>query len=575
MKKAIESPIFFVLLAAIFFLPFLGGVHLFDWDEINFAEIAREMTVLNNYLEVYINYEVFTEKPPLFMWLQAISMNVFGVGDYAARFPNAVFGILVLPLLYTLGKKMHSKKFGVYWALAWFGSILPHLYFKSGIIDPVFNFFIFLAIYFLIRYQWDRNGYNARSRTKHVWLFLTLAGVSTGLAMLTKGPVAFLIISLTLGVYWIWQRFKWFISVPHFIYFTTISLLVVLVWVGLNYVEHGPKFILEFTIRQWTMLTTPDAGHGGFLGYHFVVLLVGCFPASIFAIQAMLKKDHSASTSQLDFRRWMLILFWVVLILFSIVTTKIVHYSSMAYYPLTYLAAVSLMNIDKGKWKFTIFMKVGLWIIGGIAALITIALPFIGMNIQKLKFLFEQDAFALQNIEAKINWTGFESLAGIFLLAILLFSLLSKRSDYALRFRTLFLGMGVWVMLTLIFDIGKIEAISQRAAVEFWEKHAGEDCYVTTFGYKSYAHLYYARVSPQIANEQNHVNGNTAWLLLGKVDKPVYISCKVTSYEQFESEIKDAQFLYSKNGFYFYKRVPKKKSSNESLEDFLTEESLI
>lgn len=558
MKKAIESPIFFVLLAAIFFLPFLGGVHLFDWDEINFAEIAREMTVLNNYLEVYINYEVFTEKPPLFMWLQAISMNVFGVGDYAARFPNAVFGILVLPLLYTLGKKMHSKKFGVYWALAWFGSILPHLYFKSGIIDPVFNFFIFLAIYFLIRYQWDRNGYNARSGTKHVWLFLTLAGVSTGLAMLTKGPVAFLIISLTLGVYWIWQRFKWFISVPHFIYFTTISLLVVLVWVGLNYVEHGPKFILEFTIRQWTMLTTPDAGHGGFLGYHFVVLLVGCFPASIFAIQAMLKKDHSASTSQLDFRRWMLILFWVVLILFSIVTTKIVHYSSMAYYPLTYLAAVSLMNIDKGKWKFTIFMKVGLWIIGGIAALITIALPFIGMNIQKLKFLFEQDAFALQNIEAKINWTGFESLAGIFLLAILLFSLLSKRSDYALRFRTLFLGMGVWVMLTLIFDIGKIEAISQRAAVEFWEKHAGEDCYVTTFGYKSYAHLYYARVSPQIANEQNHVNGNIAWLLLGKVDKPVYISCKVTSHEQFESEIKDAQFLYSKNGFYFYKRVPKK-----------------
>ena len=45
------------LVAALFFLPFLGGVHLFDWDEINFAEAAREMLALKDYLRVYINYE--------------------------------------------------------------------------------------------------------------------------------------------------------------------------------------------------------------------------------------------------------------------------------------------------------------------------------------------------------------------------------------------------------------------------------------------------------------------------------------------------------------------------------------
>jgi len=31
-----------------FFVPFLGAVHLFDWDEINFAESAREMLVTGN-----------------------------------------------------------------------------------------------------------------------------------------------------------------------------------------------------------------------------------------------------------------------------------------------------------------------------------------------------------------------------------------------------------------------------------------------------------------------------------------------------------------------------------------------
>ena len=108
--------IFFAALAAVFFLPFLGGVHLFDWDEINFAEIAREMIVLENYLEPHINFESFTEKPPLFMWLQAFFMNVFGVGEYASRLPNAIMGIIVLPVIYNIGKTVYDNKFGYFWA---------------------------------------------------------------------------------------------------------------------------------------------------------------------------------------------------------------------------------------------------------------------------------------------------------------------------------------------------------------------------------------------------------------------------------------------------------------------------
>ena len=41
-------------LAIILFLPGLGLIHLFDWDEINFAEAAREMIVTKNYLTVQI-----------------------------------------------------------------------------------------------------------------------------------------------------------------------------------------------------------------------------------------------------------------------------------------------------------------------------------------------------------------------------------------------------------------------------------------------------------------------------------------------------------------------------------------
>src|SRR3954464_11134030 len=81
------------LFAALLFLPFLGQVHLFDWDEINFAECAREMIVTKDYLRMQIDYMPFYEKPPLFIWLQVLCMTIFGVGAYAARLPDALTGI--------------------------------------------------------------------------------------------------------------------------------------------------------------------------------------------------------------------------------------------------------------------------------------------------------------------------------------------------------------------------------------------------------------------------------------------------------------------------------------------------
>ena len=56
-------------------------------------------------------------------------------------------------------------------------------------------------------------------------------------------------------------------------------------------------------------------------------------------------KDKSNTNIQANFHTIMVILFLVVLILFSIVKTKIVHYSSMCYFPLTFLATYSIIQI--------------------------------------------------------------------------------------------------------------------------------------------------------------------------------------------------------------------------------------
>ena len=51
-KNIITAWVVAILAGLLLFIPFLGGVHLFDWDEINFAESAREMIATGDYLTV-------------------------------------------------------------------------------------------------------------------------------------------------------------------------------------------------------------------------------------------------------------------------------------------------------------------------------------------------------------------------------------------------------------------------------------------------------------------------------------------------------------------------------------------
>src|ERR1700743_2774477 len=98
------------VLAALLFIPFLGRVHLFDWDEINFAEISREMIKLHDYTRVYVDFKPFWEKPPMFFWMQSTVMKVFGVNEFSARLPNAICGIFTLIAVYVVGSRIYDRK---------------------------------------------------------------------------------------------------------------------------------------------------------------------------------------------------------------------------------------------------------------------------------------------------------------------------------------------------------------------------------------------------------------------------------------------------------------------------------
>lgn len=556
------------LAAALLFIPFLGDCNLFDWDEVNFAECAREMLVTGNYAQVQIAYKPFWEKPPLFIWMQAASMKVFGVDAFAARFPNALCGILSLVLWYGIGKREQSKKTGVFWALMLASAILPHVYFKSGIIDPWFNLFILLSLYFVYLFLSGQN--------KKPYLQALMAGLLLGLAVLTKGPAALLISGLTVLVYLFWTKgLRHLFSVSVLVYVST-ALLVSSSWFAAMWLSGHEEIVLEFIQYQLRLFETPDSGHGGPWYYHPLVLLIGMFPVS-FLFLLLYRKSAEGRHGKDLWRKMLLSLFWVVLILFSVVETKIIHYSSLCYVPMAYVAASGISE-HLGTLRFPKWTRV---FYGLLAILLSATFILISFTEELKGAILSshiiQDPFAEDCLRANVPWTGFEVCSGLLFGAGSLYlcvGLIRKRQSWFTAGLILCL---LCIQLFIVLMVPRIEAYTQRASIDFYRDRAGEECYLETRGFKSYAYLFYSRREPSYYKNPaqqdfvalqlkelekqgfnpltNYSLANLIWLEQGEIDRPAYMVVKSTEEEKVETNKKIVK-LYSKNGYSFYLRRP-------------------
>ena len=544
--------IFIAIFAALFFIPFLGRVHLFDWDEVNFAECSREMIKMDDYSRVYINFKPFWEKPPMFFWMQSTAMKIFGVTEFAARFPNAICGIITLMVIFICGSKIYDRKFGVLWALAFGGSLFPNMYFKSGIIDPWFNLFTFLSLFNFILYHWARNGFDKDGLKKNPLYYVVWSGIFMGLAVLTKGQVSLMVFLLSLGVYFIYNRFRFYFNWWHAISFLIIAALVTSAWYGYETIKNGAWFIIEFLKYQYRLFTTHDAGQKGFWGYHYVVLLIGCFPASLLAIPSFFRTTYTGRFDK-DLKKWMQILFWVVTILFTIVQSRIIHYSSLAWFPLTFLAAYSLYKWDLKQLSYKKYVSVFIAITGGIISLFLLAVPYLAMNLKKLA-TYVNDKFAKEMMQADVHWSGLEGIVGLLMILSIIIGIRSlQKNNFRKAAWVLFGGTAIVIFLASAIIVPKVERYSQGAAIDFFIQRRGEDCYVNTLGYYSYAQLFYVQKEKPV----NPLSYDEQWLLTGNIDKPAYFVSKVDridNYKQY-TELKE---LYRKNGFIFLKREVKR-----------------
>lgn len=588
---SIEKPWVVALLALIFFVPFLGNVHLFDWDEINFAESAREMLATAHYLRVQIDYQPFWEKPPLFIWIQTLSMKVFGVNEFAARFPNAVVGIMTLLTFYFVGKRLIDARFGFLWALAYLGSVTPHLYFKSGIIDPLFNYFMFLSVLFLLPALKKESQPNA---LRFFW-----AGIFAGLAVWTKGPVGVGVPTLTLAAFWLIRYYQHRpsdgskpsdpllgFSLKNILIYGLTAGTLTAGWMLAIIWESGWATFIAFLEYLYRLGATSEADHGQPFYYHFIVVLIGCFPISVLGLpyvgrifnpllrrfgnrkngitnpEQLQTPDRSGGRSPLltaHYVTGMLCLFWVVMIVFSIVKTKIVHYSSMTYFPLSFLAALWVYCWLKGEIAWPRWMTVLLLIIGGILSLVLTAVPLIGMYSAAVTPYID-DVFVVANLQAPVEWAGHEWLFGVSYFAAIVGAVIVWKKRKVLAVRTLFFATAILLFVYGAVVVPKIEGYTQRTVIDFYTSKRGQDVYVWPIGFKSYAQFFYFKKPTGVRLEAS----NEDWLLNGPVDKPTFLISRIDRAEQFRNH-PNLELIKEENGFVFFRRKPDYEKISESL----------
>src|ERR1700691_4200920 len=86
----------------------LGVIGLVGPDEPRYAWIARAMAETGDWVTPRLYGRPWFEKAPLYYWGAALSFNLFGVSDVAARLPSAISALLPTLALAWLALRVYA-----------------------------------------------------------------------------------------------------------------------------------------------------------------------------------------------------------------------------------------------------------------------------------------------------------------------------------------------------------------------------------------------------------------------------------------------------------------------------------
>jgi 4-amino-4-deoxy-L-arabinose transferase-like glycosyltransferase len=350
---------------------------LIDRDEPRFAEASREMIERGNYIVPYCNNQLRLDKPPLTYWAQVTSYRIFGESDFGARFPSAIAAAATALVILGWGRRIGGEKLGWWAAIIFTLSLQTFVHAKAAVADMWLVLFVTLA-------HWS--GYELIVDSKRaaalpavapyhqtlVWWFTFY--LSLALGFLAKGPIAWTPL-LTVGLVIIykrdWQllrRFKFAVGVA-------LMLVVIALWgVPALIQTRGEFFTVGIGRHVVSRSFTTLEGHGAsslgmyvlLLPFYFVTVFISFFPWSLelpWLIRKLWRREEAGvgdagySGSLIDI--YLLTGIGIIFVIFTLVSTKLPHYTLPAF-PLLALLLARHWQPAVGETRRSSFIKIAI-----------------------------------------------------------------------------------------------------------------------------------------------------------------------------------------------------------------------
>lgn len=317
-----------VLLAVIAFAG-LAQRPLFNTDEGRYAEIPREMLAGGDWVVPHLNGLAYIEKPPLQYWATALSLKVFGVNAFGARFYTALLGLATVGLVWYLARGLWGEAAAWRAAAVLAGMPLFAVLDQLLTLDMSLTFFMTLSLVAFIQAQ--RPGLAGGAAPvalvrpgERGWMLIAWAAAAAG--VLTKGLVAALIPAAVWALYCLigrdltaWRRLHLATGLPLF-------LAIVLPWHGLV-ARRLPDFLDFFFVHEhFARYLTPAADRAEAWWFFAAVLFAGTLPWTGPVLQVFAGGWRANAPPGLDVPRFLWLWVVFVVVFFSASDSKLVPY---------------------------------------------------------------------------------------------------------------------------------------------------------------------------------------------------------------------------------------------------------
>lgn len=317
------APALLLLLALFMFVPGQSGVPPLDRDEPRFTQATKQMLETGNYMDIRLQEEPRYKKPIGIYWLQAAAVKITGHDASAPlwvyRLPSLLAALTVVLAVYWTARAFTGPPAALVAGMLVALALILGVESRLGKTDATLFASIVLAQGALARI------YLADDATRRRWGLALVFWVALALGILVKGPVAPMIVGLTVAALALMRRrISWFRAAAP-LPGTVLTLLLVLPWFVAIWIASKGTFFEEAIGRDLMgKVAEGQESHGAPPLTHLAAMLVVFWPLPAFLALAAPRIWALRSLPLVQFCAAWFLPAWIV---FELVATKLPHYT--------------------------------------------------------------------------------------------------------------------------------------------------------------------------------------------------------------------------------------------------------